>query len=282
MGGVSKGGEESRKRGSAAGTHHLFFFLFRTRKEERETRTNAISAMSNAPESVQKKQQRNAAWKAAEVEAAGEARVHAKQLRRTILTRAAKYAEEYNKQEREVIELKREAKRNGGFYVEPEAKLLFVVRIRGINDLHPTTRKILQLLRLRQIHNGVFLKVNKATINMLRKVEPYITYGYPNLKTVKELIYKRGFGKVNKQRIPLKENAVIEGTLGKLGIVCVEDLVHEIYTVGPHFKEANNFLWPFKLSSPLGGMTRKRNHYIEGGEAGNREDKINALVRRMN
>ena len=38
----------------------------------------------------------------------------------------------------------------------------------------------------------------------------------------------------------------------------------------------------FKLSAPLGGMTKKRLHYIEGGEAGNREDKINALVRRMN
>ena len=43
--------------------------------------------------------------------------------------------------------------------MEPEAKLAFVVRIRGINDMHPKTRKILQLLRLRQIHNGVFMKV---------------------------------------------------------------------------------------------------------------------------
>jgi hypothetical protein len=29
-----------------------------------------------------------------------------------------------------------------------------------------------------QIFNGVFMKVNKATINMLRRVEPYVTYGY--------------------------------------------------------------------------------------------------------
>lgn len=36
--------------------------------------------------------------------------------------------------------------------------------------------------------------------------------------------------------------------LGKYGIICVEDLIHEILTVGPHFKEANNFLWPFKLA----------------------------------
>ncbi len=62
-------------------------------------------------------------------------------------------------QEKDLIRLKREAKTKGGFYVEPEAKLAFVVRIRGINDMHPKTRKILQLLRLRQIHNGIFIKV---------------------------------------------------------------------------------------------------------------------------
>ena len=53
---------------------------------------------------------------------------------------------------------------------------------------------------------------------------------------VKELIYKRGYGKVNKQRIPLTDNSVIEGVLGKHNIICIEDLVHEIVTVGPHFK----------------------------------------------
>jgi hypothetical protein len=40
------------------------------------------------------------------------------------------------------------------------------------------------------------VQINKATLNMLRRVEPYITWGTPNLKTVRELIYKRGYGKV--------------------------------------------------------------------------------------
>ena len=40
-------------------------------------------------------------------------------------------------QEKDLIRLKREAKKNNGFYVEPEGKLAFVVRIRGINDMHP-------------------------------------------------------------------------------------------------------------------------------------------------
>lgn len=102
------------------------------------------------------------------------------------------------------------------------------------------------------------------------------------MKTVRELIYKRGHAKVNGQRIPITDNTIIEQTLGKYGIICVEDLIHEIYTVGPNFKQAANFIWPFQLSSPNGGFKgKKANHYIQGGEFGNREDKINELVQRM-
>lgn len=148
----------------------------------------------------------------------------------------------------------------------------------------PKSRKILQLLRLRQIGNATFVRLNKATQEMLRLVEPYIAYGYPNLKTVRELIYKRGHARINGQRLPITDNQVIEEQLGKEhGIICMEDLIHEIYTVGPAFKEANAFLWPFKLSSPLGGYnTRKAIHFIQGGDTGNREELINDLIRRMN
>ncbi|CAO2833213.1 unnamed protein product [Amaranthus hypochondriacus] len=234
------------------------------------------------PESVLKKQKREEEWALATKEQLNSEKKKRAENRKLFHNRAAQYAKEYSDQEKELIQLRREAKLKGGFYVEPEAKLLFIIRIRGINAMHPKTRSILQLLRLRQIFNGVFLKVNKATLNMLHRVEPYVTYGYPNLKSVKELIYKRGFGKVNKQRIALTDNSIIEKTLGKHGIICMEDLIHEIITVGPHFKEANNFLWPFQLKAPLGGLTKKRNHFVEGGDAGNRENFINELIRRMN
>jgi large subunit ribosomal protein L7e len=54
-----------------------------------------------------------------------------------------------------------------------------------------------------------------------------------------------------------------------------------LVTVGPHFKEANNFLWPFKLDSPSKGFNNKRHPFHRGGDWGNREDLINELVRRM-
>ena len=102
---------------------------------------------------------------------------------------------EYLSKEKEEIRLKRAARQAGNFYVPAQAKVYFVVRIRGyacntiwfglsgsdlvnsINEIAPKPRKILQLLRLLQINNGVFVKVTKATEQMLRLVEPYITYG---------------------------------------------------------------------------------------------------------
>merc|ERR1712157_506430 len=238
--------------------------------------------MAPVPESVLKKRKRDEQW-AAQKAAERETKLSdLKKKKKVIFKRAEQYVKEYVSQEQDLIRMKREARAKGSFYVPAEPKLMVVIRIRGVCDMHPKTRKILQLLRLRQINNAVFLKANKAIMNMLRKVEPYIAYGYPNLKTVKELIYKRGFGKVNKDRMPLTDNSIIKDKLGKFDIICMEDLIHEIYMVGPNFKEANNFLWPFKLSSPNGGFTQKRCHYVEGGDAGNRETKINNLIRQMN
>ncbi|KAJ6663960.1 hypothetical protein lerEdw1_008914 [Lerista edwardsae] len=205
-----------------------------------------------------------------------------KEERKRIYKRAQAYHKEYRQMYRREIRMARMARKAGNYYVPSEPKLAFVIRIRGINGVSPKVRKVLQLLRLRQIFNGTFVKLNKASINMLRIVEPYIAWGYPNLKSVHELIYKRGYGKINKQRVALTDNALIKRCLRKHGIICMEDLVHEIYTVGKHFKAANNFLWPFKLSSPRGGMKKKTTHFVEGGDAGNREDQINRLIRRMN
>jgi large subunit ribosomal protein L7e len=244
--------------------------------------TEAAGKTGPEPESLLKKRKTAQSQQAKRQANAVERKKRNKTLRKEAFKRAEKYVREYRSQEKALVRSKRQAKNNNNFFITPESRVLFAVRIRGINAMDPKTRKILQLLRLRQVHNGVFVKVNAASLNMLRLVEGYITYGAPNRKTVQDLIYKRGFGKVNHQRIPLSNNQVIRQELGKFGIVCIEDLIHEIFTVGPHFKEVNNFLWPFKLSSPLGGYKYKGSHFTEGGDYGNREELINNLVRQMN
>jgi len=113
--------------------------------------------------------------------------------------------------------------------VPAEARLAFVICIRGyVAECILSREKLtnlllfyhlqyqqsctqgeegLQLFRLRQINNGVFIKLNKATINILHLPAPYIAWGYPNLKSVCELIYKRGFVKINHQRIPITDKS---------------------------------------------------------------------------
>lgn len=104
---------------------------------------------------------------------------------------------EYRDAERERVRMAREAKKSDSLYVPAEPKLAFVVRIKGINKIDPKKRKTLQLLRLLQINNGVFIKLTKATMEMLKIVEPFVAYGYPNQKSVRELIYSKFRLKLN-------------------------------------------------------------------------------------
>jgi len=235
-----------------------------------------------AAELLAKKRKRDDAAAATRAADALHAKKQSRAKKAKLFKRAESFVKEYRQLEKDTVRLKRESKRQRSFYIEPEAKLLFVVRIKGTTKVHPKTKKILQLLRLRQINNGVFLRVNTASLGLLKYVEPFVAFGYPSLKSVKELVYKRGYAKVNGRRVPLTDNKMIEDKLGKHKIICMEDLVHEIFTVGPAFKEVTSFLWPFKLSSASGGLASKSQHYVESGQAGNRQHEINKLIANMN
>eukprot|EP01017_Pseudomicrothorax_dubius_P050377 TRINITY_DN9530_c0_g4_i1.p2 TRINITY_DN9530_c0_g4~~TRINITY_DN9530_c0_g4_i1.p2 ORF type:complete len:259 (-),score=99.49 TRINITY_DN9530_c0_g4_i1:222-998(-) len=233
------------------------------------------------PENVNLKQKRDARLREELLARRADRKKTAADKKKEYLNRAEAHHNEYLNTEKTLIGERRKARAAGSFFVGEEPRVYLVVRIRGISNLSPTVKKILQLLRLRQLHNATLIRVNKATTNMLRRVEPFITYGYPSRQIISKLVYKRGYVRVNKQRIPISRNEIIEQSLGKYGIICVEDLIHELVTVGPHFKEANNFLWPFKLNPPRGGFSAKRHPFHNRGDWGNRENYITELVRRM-
>merc|ERR1712244_155363 len=101
------------------------------------------------PETILKRRKRQAENRAARAKAA----IAEKQERRK------KRVEIFKNKERDEIRLAREAKKEGNYYVPSEAKFAFVIRIRGINQVAPKVKKVLQLFRLRQINNGVFIKL---------------------------------------------------------------------------------------------------------------------------
>lgn len=61
--------------------------------------------------------------------------------RKLIFNMAKQYNKEYEAQERELIQLKQKARLKGGFYLNPEAKMLFTIRIRGINSMEPKSKE---------------------------------------------------------------------------------------------------------------------------------------------
>jgi len=193
-----------------------------------------------------------------------------------------KFQSQWARHEKTLKQQRNEAKNQGTYFLEPENKVLLVVRVRGINRMSPKVRMVLRLLRLRQLHNAVFIKVNKATIGMLKLVEPYVAYGYPSVTTVKKMICKRGYLKINRQRIPLVANEQVEEILGDKDIISVGCMINELFTCGEHFSDVTRFLWPFKLSAPKGGYRKsKRVHFVNGGTYGNHEKYINNFVAKM-
>ena len=63
--------------------------------------------------------------------------------------------------------------------------------------------------------------------------EPYVTWGVPNLKSVRELIYKRGFLKVEGKRTPITSNDLVENNLG---------MADDFYFFHGNFTISRNFL----------------------------------------
>merc|ERR1712169_176483 len=116
----------------------------------------ATSVPSNdqvlVPEILLKKRKSQEKARAERTAAQEKKKAGSKDKRQVIFKRAEKYVKEYRDAEREKI-LHRAAKADDSAYVPAEARLIFVVRIKGINKIAPKPRKILQLLRLLQINN---------------------------------------------------------------------------------------------------------------------------------
>lgn len=138
---------------------------------------------------------------------------------------------------------------------------------------------MLNSLRLGQLFNAALLKNNEETTALLKLVEPYVTWGYPNINTVRELIFKHGFLRIDQKKVAIDSNKLIEDHLGGLGVICIEDIVHELFNATENFDKIKEFLLPFRLKAPKGGWERKTGvSFVKGGEYGNRQAFINELL----
>lgn len=184
------------------------------------------------------------------------------------------------------------AKQNDEPVSQPKAaadpKLLFVIRIpnykRGLR-IPPQAYQILRVLKLTEVDTGVFVKATENTIKLLNIVAPYIIIGKPSLASIRKLFQKRARiidpndntekaeqaenteeSKDNEkseesEKVPTKindiqldNNQLVEDKFGDdLGLICTEDLVHELVSLSDNFVAITSWLLPFKLNAPVNG-----------------------------
>ncbi|KAG7194010.1 ribosomal-like protein [Scheffersomyces spartinae] len=143
------------------------------------------------------------------------------------------------------------------------AQLLFVIRVpdhtKGLK-IPSKAKKVLDLLKLNKPNTGVFVKLTSTVEPLLKLVNPYIVCGTPSLQTVRTLFQKRATIKTVDEEtgatktVKLDNNQVVEDVFGtEYGWICIEDLVHELVSLGDNFKVVSHWLVPFSLNLPVSG-----------------------------
>lgn len=136
----------------------------------------------------------------------------------------------------------------------------FAVRIHAGKHSSPLIKEQLNKLGLNKKYDAVFCELDREGIAKLKPLDAYVAYGYISKKSVVELVHRRAYIKMEGTRKPLSDNITVENILGDKNIICLSDMSHEIYTVGPNFKSAINTLETFKLSAPVGSYEKKILH----------------------
>jgi len=154
---------------------------------------------------------------------------------------------------------KREAQRKK--VVQPKSEIKstvgFVVRIHEGRHSSIEIKTELAKLGLKKKYDGVFYNLNEEGIGRLKALDAYIAYGYLTKKSVDELIHRRAHVRRGGKQLPLTDNQTVERLLGEHGILCLNDLAHEIFNVGAGFDRSAGVLCPFHLSSPVGHFEKK-------------------------
>lgn len=139
---------------------------------------------------------------------------------------------------------------------DEEPKLVFIIRIPTQNKAVRMPEKalaVLQVLRLTEENMGVFVKVTPTVVPVLKLIAPYIVVGKPSLASVRQLFQKRACVPQNEEVTKLDNNQLVEDHFEELGFICVEDLVHEVVSLGEGFKAVTQWVEPFKLTAPING-----------------------------
>lgn len=163
------------------------------------------------------------------------------------------------------------------------APYVFAIRIReDASNVPKNVFNILLRFRLNEPNTGVFLKYTDVTRRHLHLVEPWVVYGKPSEGIIKDLIERKSYGFVQGTKVPLSDNTILERELGaEHGIICMEDLVHELIHVGEAFDAVSRFLVPFPLSASRSKFEKEKLQLKQGKDYGDKGEEIDEYIKQM-
>mmetsp|Transcript_19393 Transcript_19393/g.20160 ORF Transcript_19393/g.20160 Transcript_19393/m.20160 type:complete len:249 (+) Transcript_19393:13-759(+) len=159
---------------------------------------------------------------------------------------------------------------------------VLVIRIQGTKErISKPILAILREFKLLKICSAVIVDYNKENYEKLTLISSYVTWGFTNKKVVSSMVTKRGLVFEN-QNLQELSNTDIEAALGKQNILCIEDLIYELYSVNSKKRGVAMGYLGFFLLSPCEEL--KENAVLpfhKGGCTGYRGDSINELAVKM-
>ena len=156
-----------------------------------------------------------------------------------------------------------------------ECGCYLVIRIRGGVKASEEELTTLKMLNLKRANHATIIPKTPSFEGMLRKVAHYLTWGEPNLKTIKRLL----------RRMELDGGSRLDdATVKRLGYGTVEELAEKLYRGEVTLSQLREKgLKPYiRLHPPRKGFKGTiKKHFREGGEYGYRGEAINELAVRM-
>ena len=149
-----------------------------------------------------------------------------------------------------------------------------VVRVRGIVNVKPDTKKTLQLLNLTKVNHCVILEEKPSIKGMLQVVKDYVTWGEIDKNILNNLITSRGKIEGDKKLTDdYLKSSTSYSSIDKLSQAIMENKFK--------YKDIPNVKPIFRLNPPKKGYEGIKRSFVNKGALGYRGKEINKLIEKM-
>ena len=150
-----------------------------------------------------------------------------------------------------------------------------VIRLRGTIGVNPKMKKTFDVMKLQKKNNCVIIPNDKNSIQMIKVIKDFATFGEIDQATFLKLLEHRGRLAGNK---PITEQYMKDQLK-----IDFKKFVEDFFADKIKFKDIPGFKKYFRLHPPEGGFERGgiKLPYSTGGALGYRGKDINKLIARM-